>query len=80
MITPAFPEIVNENFYCEAKLHGVSVLQSGMTTGKTSVGIAIELPDGKYVLVQTSASMIEGIFAAIRGAEQRWHDEQATHN
>jgi hypothetical protein len=69
---PAFPE-PEYNDIPEGKLLAAAVLEDGMSSGKTSVGFIIEAASGK-VLVQTSAAILDGLTAAIRGAEQRWRE------
>jgi hypothetical protein len=36
---------------------GVAVLDHGMTSGRPSVAIRVDLPDGKHVLAETSARL-----------------------
>ena len=42
-------------------------LPVGMVSGKPSVGITAQLPDGKWVLIQTSLELFQGANAALRG-------------
>lgn len=71
---PAFPQVTPENYVGESILESVSILQHGMTSGKTSIGLLIKLPDGKYVVAQTSAGLLDMIWHAWQGAEQRFED------
>jgi hypothetical protein len=48
-----------------ARLHG------GMQSGKSSVAIRIDLPDGRVVIAETSLACWDAATAAFRGAEQR---------
>jgi len=44
----------------------IMALDSGMASGKPSVGVVIELPDGRVVLGQTSMSLLLGAADAFR--------------
>jgi hypothetical protein len=65
---PIFPE---HSKATEGKIIGVSILEKGMESGKTSVGIFVET-DGKKSCVQLSADMLNGINSAVRGAVERF--------
>jgi len=74
---PAFPELKPENtLLADAELYGIAILQGGMQSGKTSIGIALKTPDGKFILAQTSAAILSTIYHALVGAEQRFMDEK----
>lgn len=77
-MSPAFPEITDENYLIPGKMagfHGVSILEGGMASGKTSIGIVLQLPDGKYVMSEISADMWRTITAAIDGAEESFKSQ-----
>jgi len=57
---PAFSDYKMENIIHlgnEAKPIKIAVLKGGMTSGKPSIGIGIELPDGKLVLAESSVDL-----------------------
>lgn len=58
----------------------VALLPGGMSSGKASVAIRIELPDGRTVIAQTSLELFDSAARAFRGrleylAEQRGKGE-----
>jgi len=55
----------------ESQITDVGILESGMESGKTSVGLLIPNGDG-HILVQMSAGQFEMIAAAVKGAAQRF--------
>jgi len=71
-LTPAFHEPEYENIP-EGELLGAAILEGGMSSGKTSIGFIVE-SEGRKFLVQTSADILNGLMAAVRGAEQRWKE------
>jgi hypothetical protein len=56
------------------------ILEGGMVSGKTSLSFHIIDQDGKSIIVQTSAEILEMIQACIRGAEIRWAEKRANKN
>jgi hypothetical protein len=69
----AFPELTPENtISINSELYGVSILEGGMQSGKTSIGIVLQTEDGKFVLAQTSAAILSTLYHALLGAEQRF--------
>jgi hypothetical protein len=73
----AFPELTRENtLSIDAELYGVSILEAGMQSGKTSIGIVLQMPDGKFVLAQTSAAILSMLYHALVGAEQRFEENK----
>ena len=45
----------------------IGALQGGMTSGKPSVAIRIDLPDGKVVVAETSWALFDAAHSALRG-------------
>lgn len=43
------------------------VLPEGMTSGKPSVALRLDLPDGTVVIVQTSLAILQTAMGAIKG-------------
>lgn len=43
----------------------VGALEAGMASGKASVSLCFELPDGRVVLVETSLALLEGAARAL---------------
>lgn len=58
---------------CE--IDAAAVLQAGMESGRASVALFINLPDGSIAFVQTSAIQFERIAAIVRGACQSWGED-----
>jgi hypothetical protein len=56
------------------------ILEGGMASGKTSLTFHIIDQDGKSIIVQTSAAILDGIIACRLGAEQRWAANRAKKN
>ena len=54
---PAWPELANETVIHTTEKIGVTALQGGMASGKPSVAFRIKLPDGKYVIAETSLGL-----------------------
>lgn len=70
----AFPELGEKTIhYCQ--LDRVCVLENGMTSGRASVSMTIDLPDGSIAFIQTSARNFEMMAAVIRGACQSWGED-----
>lgn len=55
----------------EARLTSVARLPHGMASGKSSVTIRIDLPDGRVVLAQTSLAILDAAARIFVGAEQQ---------
>lgn len=78
---PAFPELTEQNTILhESELYGVAFLEGGMQSGNTSIGIVIKTHDDKFILVQTSAAILQTIYHALYGAEQRFLENKTTEN
>ncbi len=58
----------------QGTLEGVAILEGGMESGKTSVMLKVDLPDGSVAIVQTSAAMLLTLAAGCRGAMERFGD------
>lgn len=71
---PAFPEITDKNFVEKLELYGASILEGGMTSGKTSIGFVVKDAHGGFYMLETSAAIIDGLYHAIKGAEQNWKE------
>lgn len=46
----------------------VAILEGGMTSGKPSLALRFELPDGKIVIAETSVAAWSAVTVAARGA------------
>lgn len=59
---PAWPELADRGddviHISEGNILGLAVLDGGMTSGKPSVALRIDLPDGKVVIAETSARLL----------------------
>lgn len=71
---PAFPELAGKPFE-EIKVTSCAILERGTQAGRTSLFLHGEDATGKIVAFQLSAAMLDGLNAAVRGAEQRWAEE-----
>lgn len=76
-LDPAFPQVTPENYAGECTLESVSILEHGMASGKTSIGLLIKLSDGSYTVAQASAALLDMIWHTLQGAEQRFADIKA---
>jgi hypothetical protein len=66
---PLFKELAPAE---EGDLTHAAILQHGTVGGKTTVSFIIQMPDGKRVMAQTTALLLENVLGAIKGAEARW--------
>lgn len=71
---PAFPDLQDKVVH-QVNLDRFVILQGGMKSGKPSVAVLAELPNGEWVFVETSGRIFDGLMAALRGALQRWGEE-----
>jgi hypothetical protein len=74
---PAFPEVNNDNFLGNIELIGAAILEGGMQSGKTAIGLMLKTPDGKYLFAETSGEIIENLGMAVKGANMRFADKKA---
>lgn len=72
---PLFPEVGSN--YREGSLRSVGILEAGMTSGKASLWLNIQMKDGSWVCVQVSAGQYEVIGGILRGAVARFAAEGA---
>jgi hypothetical protein len=68
---PLFPELTPLTDG-PATLTHVGILQAGMVSGKTSLALCVQGPDGRYWVAELSADMLRFLVAAVTGAERRW--------
>ena len=71
---PPFPELASRPTHL-APFDRFSILQGGMDSGRASVAISAELPDGSVVFIQTSARNFYAMAMAVRGACERWGED-----
>jgi hypothetical protein len=71
-----FPEITIDEYSGEAILYGASILEAGMTNGKTSVRLVFEMR-GKYVVAQTSADIMLELASVLQGANSIFTNSHA---
>lgn len=69
--SPVFPEIADKTII-ECSLERVAILEGGCASGKSSLGLLIDLPDGRIAWVQVTAGMWDMITRILRGARQSW--------
>lgn len=65
------PDAEKTDIYFLSGPIAAAILEGGMTSGKPSVGLRIDLPDGRVVIQQTSVAALEGLLGACRGVAQR---------
>jgi hypothetical protein len=74
---PAIEGINSPNDYTEVELKTVAILESGLTSGKTSIMFHFETGDGKKYIAQTSANMLRNIAGILQGAEARFEEAKS---
>jgi hypothetical protein len=67
----AFPEL-DGLVEAEGKLTHVVILEKGTKGGQVSLCFCVQLPNGRYVLTQTTANILLSIAAATNGAIARF--------
>lgn len=78
--TPALEGITSDTKIVNGTIDTMIILEGGMESGKTAVVFHINLPDGSVLIAQTSAAIFETMAGALRGAEQRFEDDQTIQN
>jgi len=71
------------NIVIASKDMSIGVLEGGMTSGKPSVSMAFELPDGKTVFAETSLALFlttARAFAAKYGWPEDWDAKRGMNN
>ena len=69
----AWPDLAdNPNVQFVKEPIGLAVLTNGMQSGKPSVALRIDLPDGKIIVAETSLALFA---MAARGIRARYEDE-----
>jgi hypothetical protein len=66
---PAFPEIKPD---LPGECRHVAILEAGTTSGATSMGMIIHLPEGRTAFIQFTAGMFLTIAGAVKGAVDRF--------
>lgn len=72
---PQFPELqkaADEGRVVETEVTRMGILEGGMASGRTSIALIADLPDGKHVLIQMSAGQLINLAAAAKGAAARF--------
>lgn len=67
-----WPDLVNEHGqpnFISGQWTGIARLPGGTASGKSSVTVRIELPDGRVVLAQTTLDLLVNAVMAFRVAE-----------
>ena len=72
---PPWPDI-QQTAGAPVALERVAILQGGMVSGRTSVALFGKLPDGTFVMLETSAALMETLCGAVKGACQRFGDHR----
>lgn len=71
---PPYPDLADKTLH-HVGFDRMVVLQGGTTGGRASVMIFAELPDGSFAYLETTARVFEMLAAAVRGACQRWGED-----
>lgn len=71
---PAWPDITDKNFVESLELERATIVEKGMQSGKTSIGLALKDKHGGYYYAETSAEILETLYASLKGAEQYWRE------
>ena len=69
-----FHELADKKFH-DCRLDRVVLLEKGTTSGRSSVILLIDMPDGSVVQVETTARLFDGIAAALRGGCASWGED-----
>lgn len=56
--------------FIEGEWVGIARLPRGTVSGKVTVTVRIQLPDGQTVLAETTLALLEGAVRAFRAAEE----------
>lgn len=70
-----FPEFEGTKI-TEGNLESVGILEAGMQSGDVSLGLNVRMPDGSLVWVQVTPSILTGIHAAMKGAQERFANQR----
>lgn len=69
-----YPEIpINKCVW--AKVSKVAIMQTGTARGRTTVQLVGETEDGNFLVLETTARLLNGIMNATKGAAIRWGDD-----
>jgi hypothetical protein len=71
---PAIPEHAGKTIH-DVRLDYVTIIEGGMQSGRTSVCLSINLPDGSVAAVQLSAGQFDQVAGAVRGACLRFGED-----
>lgn len=63
----SWPDLEGKPLLQPARAIEVALLPGGMASGKASVAIRIDLPDGRTVIAQTSEELFQGAARVFRG-------------
>ena len=66
-----FPEIPRDKIV-EGKFEKVLVLEAGTEGGATTVAFIAELPDGRFVWMETTAKLVDTMSSIVKGAVARF--------
>lgn len=61
-----WPDLTERGFV-EGRWVGIAALSHGTVSGKPTVTVRIDLPDGQTVLAETTLALFQGAAAAFRG-------------
>lgn len=68
---PPFPDLAASQII-DGEATRAAVLRGGTAKGRASVAILADLPDGRVIVIQTTARLLHMLAAAARGAQDRW--------
>lgn len=69
-------QFTDKDAIAEGRITDAVIMESGATSVTLKIIVELPEPAGRViVLTQTSAALLEGLQAAIRGSEYRWKEE-----
>lgn len=69
---PVFPEAAHAQVY---RLHGMSIIEAGMKSGRTAVALVMKDGAGRYAVCEISGEILASLAAALKGADQRFAED-----
>lgn len=72
---PPFPELQDRKII-DLTLDKVAILQEGMQSGRASMTLLVNLPDQSVGLIELSVKQFNMIAAIVRGATERWNEDE----
>lgn len=71
---PALTQIPIETKTVVGDLERMVIIEGGMQSGATSIAFQVKMPDGSYVIAETTAKLFRAMAGTLEGAEQRFSE------